>query len=135
VKKVLLDTNSYSLLLRGDQKVEREISSADTVFISVITLGELMYGFYDGGLLDKNLKLLAKFLKKSSVVVLKVNKKTSFIYGKIKFALRKKGTPIPENDIWIASQSVETDSVLITYDKHFLQIKGIKLYPISQESL
>lgn len=128
MKRVLIDTNSYSFLLRGDRKVEREISSADRVYISVITLGELCLGFYEGRFFDRNLRDLTRFLGKSSVAVAGVNKKTSFIYGKIKYELRKKGRPLPENDIWIASQSVETDSVLITYDHHFSHIKGIKLW-------
>ena len=57
-----------------------------------------------------------------------MNKSTSWEYGKIKYDLRKAGKPIPENDIWIAAQVAETDSLLVTYDKHFLDIKGLKVW-------
>ncbi|MDQ0639497.1 putative nucleic acid-binding protein [Pedobacter sp. W3I1] len=55
-----------------------------------------------------------------------IDNDTAIVYGKIKAGLRKKGTPIPENDIWIASSAVQHKLKLSTRDKHFLQITGLK---------
>ncbi|OGM20401.1 hypothetical protein A2714_01645 [Candidatus Woesebacteria bacterium RIFCSPHIGHO2_01_FULL_38_9] len=128
MKRIFVDTNAYSLLLRGDKKIESEISVSDEVLISVISLGEIYFGYYQGGLLQKNLENLDAFLGKDSVLTVKVNKNISFIYGQTKYELEKKGVPIPSNDIWIAASCIETDSVLITYDRHFLNIPKVKVW-------
>jgi tRNA(fMet)-specific endonuclease VapC len=46
----------------------------------------------------------------------------------IKHALRKAGTPLPINDVWVAAHAVETGSVLVTFDAHFKEIKGLRLW-------
>lgn len=51
----------------------------------------------------------------------------SIEYGKIKSSLRKKGSPIPENDIWIAAIALRHNLTLVTRDKHFNEITGLKL--------
>jgi tRNA(fMet)-specific endonuclease VapC len=58
---------------------------------------------------------------------LKVDEETSLAYGNIKAALRKKGKPIPENDIWIAAIAEQHKLIVITRDKHFKEIESIKL--------
>lgn len=126
--KALIDTNSYSRLHKGDVKVEEEISKAKEVLVSAVTLGELHLGFLEGTKRRSNLYFLKKFLQKPSVRILQVGKKTSAIYAKVKFQLRKKGTPIPENDIWIAAQVIETGAALVTYDSHFLEIPRLKVW-------
>ena len=48
----------------------------------------------------------------------------------MKAALAKKGTPIPENDIWIAATALETGARLVSYDSHFDHVGGlIRLAP------
>jgi tRNA(fMet)-specific endonuclease VapC len=53
---------------------------------------------------------------------------TAEIFGEIKDRLRRAGAPIPVNDLWLAAQAVETGSVLVTYDKHFSQVPGLRLW-------
>ncbi|HES59885.1 MAG: PIN domain-containing protein [Calditrichaceae bacterium] len=67
---------------------------------------------------------------KSTVQILAATNETSEIFGIIKSELKKQGKPIPINDVWIAAHVLETGSVLITYDKHFFQIPGIRLWDI-----
>jgi len=128
VKQVLIDTNAYSYLLRGDAVVEREIAAATEVLVSVITLGELYLGFNEGKQLKGNLEDLGNFLKKPSVKVVDIDAGVAVTYGQVKYALRKKGTPISENDVWIAAQAIEVKAELITYDRHFLVVPRLKLW-------
>ena len=50
---------------------------------------------------------------------------TAHWYGKVKAALKRKGRPIPENDIWIAATAIVAGMTLLTTDKDFLSIKRV----------
>lgn len=128
MKRVLVDTNSYSLFRAGDNKIKKQLTSADEIVVPVIVIGELYSGFYQGNKLEENKSHLASFLGDSRVVVAKLTKETGVIYGKILSELFAKGNPIPTNDIWIAACALQTDSIVITYDKHFLKIPKVKVW-------
>ena len=128
MKNILLDTNAYTALLRGDQKILDAMASAETVFMSAIVLGELFDGFRGGSRIRENRALLDQFLSRPRVCLLSVGLETADVFGEIKQHLRKNGTPLPINDIWIAAHAVEKGAVLITYDKHFRQVSGVRLW-------
>ncbi|MBT6145371.1 MAG: hypothetical protein HOH74_08080 [Gemmatimonadetes bacterium] len=50
------------------------------------------------------------------------------IFGQVKDALKRAGTPIPMNDVWISAQAIETGSVVVTYDGHFSKVPGLRLW-------
>jgi tRNA(fMet)-specific endonuclease VapC len=127
MKKVILDTNAISALFRGSENVLRFISQAETVYISAIVLGELYTGFKHGSKEEQNRQWLTKLLEKPTVQTVDVSNETAEIYSDIMKALRKMGTPIPTNDVWLAAQAFETGSVLITLDKHFKNVQGLRL--------
>ena len=68
------------------------------------------------------------FLKGKNIKILEINKKVAKIYGEISSILKKQGTPLPINDVWIAACAIEANSTLVTYDKHFLNIPNLKLW-------
>lgn len=123
-----LDTNAYSLLLKGDNAIQKQVENASRVYMSVIVLGELYAGFKNGTKEKKNIETLEQFLLQPTVVILDVSSVTAQIYADIIFALGKVGKPVPLNDVWIAAQTQETGSVLVTYDTHFLHIPGLRLW-------
>jgi len=125
---IILDTNAYSFLIEGDRKILKIVDKADFVYLSVIALGELLIGFETGNKAPENLATLKQFLSKPVVKVVSVTRNTSRLYAKIAVGLNKKGIPIPTNDIWIAAQTFETESTLITYDSHFLSIPTLKVW-------
>ncbi len=125
MKKVLLDTNAYCALLKGDEVVLNAIGEADIVFISVIVMGELYAGFCGGVKEPENKKWLNDFLSKPTVSILSVSKETAEIFGVVKQQLKSAGTPIPINDVWIAAHAIENGAKLISYDQHFKQVSGI----------
>ena len=126
--KILLDTNAYSSFLSGDKCVFDYIVEAEVIYISTIVIGELFAGFHGGGKLSQNREELKSFLNKDGVEVIDVTIETAEIFGEIKAGLSKKEKMIPLNDIWIAAHSIETGSKLVTYDKHFKNISGLRIW-------
>lgn len=128
MKKILLDTSGYSNLLKGDVIVQTEIEEASTVYLSVIVIGELLTAFKNGVHEIRNKQLLEKFSSKPSVSIIPVTSETADIYAQVAHHLKKQGTPIPINDIWIGAHAIETGSKLITLDSHFSKIPGIRIW-------
>lgn len=130
MRKILLDTNAYSGYRQGNKAIFEALAESDRVYISVIVLAELYYGFRQGDKGKKNREELKSFIKKTTVRLLQVTEETSDIFSQIKVQLKQKGRPIPINDIWIASHCLETGSVLISSDKHFKEIGGLRLLDV-----
>ena len=133
MKKVLLDTNAYISYLSGDELILNELAKADTVFLSVFVLGELYAGFRGGNKYQENKAILEKFLQKPTVEILNATETTSDIFGQLKNNLKKAGTPLPINDVWIAVHALETGSVLVSYDKHFSKCPGLRLWDLFEQ--
>jgi tRNA(fMet)-specific endonuclease VapC len=128
MRKVLLDTNAYTNYLLGDETILRALSQTDIVYMSVFVIAELYFGFKGGSKELKNKELLKQFLNKPSVEIIDATVDTSDIFADIKYKLKKAGTPIPLNDVWIGAHAIETGAVLITYDQHFDKIAGLRLW-------
>ena len=123
--KLCLDTCAYSKLgLRPDELVNC-IDEAERIYIPSIVLGELFAGFCLGKREKENREELAGFLDLTTVEVVNIDAAIADRYGILVKMLRKQGTPIPSNDIWIAAVALETGSRIVTYDIHFDCIPGI----------
>lgn len=84
-----------------------------------IVLGELWIGFRLGGRLEQNERELREFLVNPVVEQLIVDRDVARIYADIVVDLRKAGTPLPTNDIWIAAVAARAGATVLTYDAHF----------------
>lgn len=96
--------------------------------MSVVVIGELEAGFQGGNRYMENLEALERFIAKPTVVIIPVTRNTSKYFGQIKYNLKRRGTPIPLNDIWIAAQCIEHNAPLATYDKHFKIIESLQFW-------
>jgi len=123
--KVLLDTNAYSALGRGDAAVAESVRRAQSVVFSVVVAGELLHGFRAGSRYRKNLATLEDFLDQSFVEFLPVTFATADRFARIAADLRRRGTPIPSNDIWIAAHAMESGAELLSFDAHFGSVEGL----------
>lgn len=123
--KRLLDTNAYSDLLRGDERVVHHVKRSTHLVMSSIVVGELMYGFRRGSRFAENRERLDDFLSRPYVSLLEVGRATAERFGAIAAALADAGTPIPQNDIWIAAHALESGAELISADSHFANVPGI----------
>jgi len=126
--KILLDTNAYSEFMSGNKLVFDYIIDAEPIYVSTVMLGELFAGFQGGKRYTKNLDELKSFINKDGIKIINVSIETAEIFGEIKAELSKKGKMIPLNDIWIAAHTIETGSKLITFDSHFKQINGLRIW-------
>lgn len=123
--RVLFDTSAYSALLAGHADVGEVAHTAEEIYVNPIVLGELQAGFLHGSRRRKNLDLLAQFLSSPRVAVLDVTAATTDRYALIVDALRRVGTPIPTNDVWIAATAMEHGLRVVTMDPHFLSVQGV----------
>lgn len=128
MKKILLDTNAYVHFLGGDEHVLNVIAKAEIIYMSIFVLGELYAGFKGGKKEQKNVETLDKFFHKPGVTILNATIETSEIFGNLKKSLKASGTPLPINDVWIGAHALETGSIIITFDRHFEKIKGVRLW-------
>jgi tRNA(fMet)-specific endonuclease VapC len=120
--RVALDTNRLTDLFQGDGELAEWLGTCDEVWIPLIVLGEIKAGFYGGNRLSRNEMLLQRFLAKPNVGVLLPNRETVEHYARLFVQLKRTGTPVPDNDLWIAAQALEHNLLLITRDKHFQRI-------------
>jgi tRNA(fMet)-specific endonuclease VapC len=123
--KILLDTNAYVGFKRNLTDLVEIIVGAECILFSPVVLGELMFGFRNGTKFNENMKGLDEFLNHDVVEIPQIGKTTSDRYSRIAAQLKRKGTPIPSNDIWIAAQTMECGAELITSDRHFNKIAGL----------
>jgi predicted nucleic acid-binding protein len=126
---VLLDTSAYSALQRGHQTILDVLRRSETVAIPAVVLGELYSGFRAGNRRAENTAQLERFLSKPSVRVLNVTQETALRYAEIDVYLRKKGRPIPRNDVWIAAVALEHGLQLLTLDDRFREIPMLLIQP------
>ncbi len=123
--RALLDSNAYSYLGRGSRAVEEIVRTADEIFLSVIVMGELLFGYRTWSLFESNATELSTFLARDNVKLVPVTPTTADYYARISASLRAKGRPIPTNDIWIAAHAMETGADLVSADSHFEYVDGI----------
>ena len=122
--RYLLDTNILIALFADEAAVKSRLAQADEVFIPSIAIGELFFGARKSGRIQENLAYIDELAIAS--IILACDTDTARHYGEIKYALRLKGRPLPENDIWIAAIAFQHDLTLITRDKHFIEIEGLR---------
>ena len=128
MKKILIDTNAYSSFMAGNKIILDYIIDSEITYFSTIVIGELFAGFFGGVKVSENRIDLKNFISKPGVQIIDVTIETSEIFGEIKNELSKKGKMIPINDIWIAAHSIETGSKLLTFDGHFSNISGLRIW-------
>lgn len=127
MKGLCLDTNAYSEFMRGRAAAVTLIEAADQIWMPFVVLGELHAGFLKGSRTAANQAELAEFLASPYVAIAGAGDATARIYARLFDALRRRGTPIPANDLWVAACALEQSAALVTYDAHFAAIEGLKV--------
>lgn len=127
VNPILIDTNAYSALKRGEAEAIEILETAPVVGVSSIVLGELYSGFLTGKRKAANRKELAEFLSRPGVEVFSADDGTAEQYAELSAGLRKAGTPIPTNDMWIAATPLQHGFDVFSYDAHFQAVEGLRV--------
>jgi tRNA(fMet)-specific endonuclease VapC len=123
--RLVLDTSAYSHFRTGDVRVLDLIAVAEIVFLPTIVLGELESGFALGKRERENLTLLSEFLAEPFVAILPVTPMVARRYGRLFADLRRAGTPIPINDIWIAATTLDCGGHLLSFDGDFKKVASL----------
>lgn len=125
MSRYCLDTSAYSHFRRGDQRIVEILDRAEWLGMPATTLGELRAGFLLGGRRERNEAELREFLANPVVEELPVDAEVSRQYAEIFVELRRAGTPLPSNDIWIAATAARQGALVVTYDPHFERIARV----------
>ena len=125
--RLALDTNAYADSAAGRPRIAEVLRRCEEIHLPFIVLAELRAGFAAGTLGRKNEAKLSEFLGSPRVRILLADEQTTHHYGAIYAQLRKAGTPVPTNDLWIAALVVQHDLPLLSSDRHFAAIPQVLL--------
>lgn len=121
---MILDTNALSALAEGEAALESVIGKAAHIAIPVIVLGEYRYGISQSRYRKHYEQWLNEYLPEFRV--LDVDELTAVSYSAVRAELKKAGTPIPSNDLWIAALCRRHLLPLVSRDRHFDYVHGVK---------
>lgn len=125
--ELLLDSNVAIALFRHDTGVQQALWAAQRIFIPVIVVGELLSGALKGGQAHQERARIHALL--ASGQVLDCDLETAEHYAQVKDELRRRGRPIPENDVWIAALARQHGLTLASRDGHFDEVRGLRREP------
>ena len=123
--EVALDTNALSDFAAGSEGLGRVLMPFRSLALPVTVLGEYRYGLLGSKRQARLNDWLAELL--ADVRVLETRESTTAVYARVRQQLRSAGTPIPENDVWIAACAIEHDLPLVSRDKHLKLVKGLEV--------
>jgi len=121
---VILDSNGVSALAEGESALESILRKANRVAIPVIVVGEYRYGISRSREQKRYEEWLTEYLPK--FLILDIDERTTVPYAAIRSELKRAGTPIPSNDVWIAALCRQHSLPLLTRDRHFDAVPGIR---------
>jgi predicted nucleic acid-binding protein len=124
---ILIDTNAYAAVHRGDAEAEKIVARSPRIGISAVALGEILAGIRIGAREQHNRADLSQFLSSRRVELLLVDEPIAERYAEIMAQLRAAGRPIPTNDVWIAATAMEHGFAVHSYDAHFRAVPGLNV--------
>ena len=128
MSRYCLDTSAYSHLKRGEDRVVELVDGAGWIGVPCVVLGELHAGFRSGTRRKQNEGELSEFLAQPLVDELPVDGEVARIFGDMVSELRRRGSPLPSNDIWIAATCARAGATLVTFDSHFRSFPQVGVY-------
>jgi tRNA(fMet)-specific endonuclease VapC len=117
--RIALDTNRYVDLCKAVGETLELLETAEAIILPFVVLGELRAGFAFGRRQAENERTLRRFLLKDGVRVVFADDQTTHHYAAVFRQLRKQGTPIPTNDMWLAALVLQHNLALHARDRHF----------------
>jgi predicted nucleic acid-binding protein len=123
--RLALCTNRCSDFLEGEPDVLAQVRQASGIFVPFVVAAELRSGFLAGRRYRENEQKFSRFVTEPRVSILFPDNSTTHHYARVYLQLRKQGTPIPQNDLWIAALVLQHDLTLYSRDKHFEHIPQI----------
>ena len=122
--RYLLDTNIAIALFSEEITVQVKVRNAAFVALAPPIIGELLYGAQKSDKVSENLHRINNFVQQNAFFPCDLE--TAQWYGTIRDQLRRKGRPIPNNDIWIAAIAMHHRLILVTRDLHFNEVESLQ---------
>ncbi len=122
--RYLLDTNVVIALFSEEITVQEKVRNAAVVALAPPIIGELCYGAQKSNKVSENLHRINRFVQQNAFFPCDLE--TAQWFGIIKDRLRRKGTLIPDNDIWIAAVAMQRELILATRDSHFDEVESLQ---------
>ena len=121
--RILLDTSVVVAVLRRVPGMIEQLRGQEELFVPLVVLGELRYGANLATPPDRQHEAVRTFM--AGATLLLPTERTAAEYARLKASLKAAGTPLPENDVWIAGVACEHGLPLATRDAHFRQIPDL----------
>jgi tRNA(fMet)-specific endonuclease VapC len=121
--RVALDTNVAIAVLNDAQGAGDWVRAFEQIYLPVPVVGELIFGAFNSQRSQENSARVQELVNRCTV--LEAGASTASVYARIRFQLKQKGKPIPENDLWIAALCLEQNIPLATEDAHFSEISRL----------
>lgn len=127
--KYLLDTNQIIHYLRNSPETVEKLTPLfkEGTAVSVITVAEYLRGVYRSKNTKKDAEAFQEFLRVAQINILPIDAGIATLYAKLQANFEKKGAMVPHFDLLIASTAIKYSLALISCDKVFTRIKGLKL--------
>ena len=131
MRTVAVDTCVLIDAVHGDMSFRRILAAADRILVCPVVYSEFMSGFDDTRRGRAAKEAFQTFLSLDYVEMPIIGKETGDYHSMLFKYLKEKGTPIPQNDIWIAASTLEHGACLLTTDPHFKGIPTLRTeYPL-----
>ena len=121
---MILDTNAVSAILAGDALITPVLRAVQSLCIPAIVIGEYRYGIAASRRAETLTTAFERLLR--AVTVLPVDELVAARYASVRRTLKEAGTPIPENDVWIAATALRNELPLLSRDTHYDLVPGLK---------
>ena len=120
---LLLDTNVLIKFLRGNEKIAKVVSTYEQILVPTVVIGEYKAGVaVETAVGHQQLSALEMFLDSSAVKIVGVTEDVANAYARVFRVLKANGTPIPQNDLWIAACAITKGAVVYSLDTHFSNV-------------
>ena len=121
---MILDTNAISALAQKNRALIQHLEDARRLAVTFISFGEYVYGVRESNV-RKELELWLRKHLLTRAEILTPDLSTIEHYADIRIELRRAGTPIPANDIWIAALVRQHDLPILSLERHFDKVNGL----------
>jgi predicted nucleic acid-binding protein len=121
---LILDTNALSAAAEGQPGILSVLAKAQLLALPVVVIGEYRFGIAQSRHRARYERWLEALI--ADCMVLEISTQTTHHYAAIGVELKRAGTPIPANDLWIAALCRQHDLPLLTRDRHFDAVPGIR---------
>ncbi len=127
--RFLLDTNICIYIIRhkpAEVRERFERLEAGAAVLSVITFGELQFGIAKSRHAAAAARTLSELI--THLPVLPLPAEAGVEYGRLRAAAEAKGTPVGNNDLWIAAHAKAAGLTLVSNNlREFRRLPGLRL--------